>query len=144
MKRRVFFSMVLVALLMRLNTAHADLANCIVLCRADDLLDKTQQKAVSKPIYDAYSGSDNSADDLVFIINIYGTYPKGGYSLGSAKLTLYGTWPIYGYEIQAADLEGVCSGIAEIEKAFADGRIYDLKTGHRDGPVEKPIYKERK
>ena len=142
MKPKLLSAFALFALLLSANIARADLANCFVYTWCYGQLDKANQKALTDEICDAYAGSDQSADDMVFLLVIYGDYPPGGYSIGEAKLKLYGSWTLVGYEIEAANVAGLKNGVAEIKKAFADGRIYDLKGGKREGPVKEPLYEE--
>jgi hypothetical protein len=40
-------------------------------------------------------------------------------------------------------LDGLRSGVAEIEKALDAARTHGLKTGPRGGPVAGPLYEEQ-
>jgi hypothetical protein len=70
------------------SVAEADLANCMVLWRCDGNVGRACQRIVSEYIYDAYAASDDSADNLVFILDMKTDLPADEYFVEKAKLVL--------------------------------------------------------
>jgi len=124
------------------SSVRADLANCFVYWRCQGNVGRACEKMVSQSIHNAYGASSLSADDLFFILSIVDRHAPGEYSINYAKLTLSEHWQLNGVRVQAGDLDGLLNGVREINKAFGDGRLFDMKPGKRDGLLDNPLYKQ--
>jgi hypothetical protein len=122
------------------SDAKADLANCIVLWRCDGKVGRACEMIVSESIYDAYAGSENSADNLVFILDMKSDLRAGEYAVDRTKLVFGEAFTLDGYRIRAADTDGLMNGVIEIQKGLNDGRIYELRPGKRNGLLATPQY----
>lgn len=144
MKRSVVLPTAFVCSLMHCSLAHADLGNCVVLRTCDGRLGRGTEMVVSRFICDAYARSHDSDQDLLFVLDLRGTSPRGEYSLSKAKLVLGETWDIHGYKIHAGSIEGLMNGVVEISRALEAGRgsIHRLRTGPRSGLLDEPLYRE--
>lgn len=135
--------LVTISTLAACSICRADLATCYVLRGSDARLDGDVGKKASAAIYRAHGLSDHSDQEMVFVLSLYKSpLKKGAYSIREAKLVL-GTGnaqTLYGYELTASHPEGIQNAVAEIEKAFKAGRIFELKYGEREGPIKTPLY----
>lgn len=131
--------------LMQCSPAHADLGNCIVLCRCNGQLGAGTEKVVSRFIYDAYARSQDGDQDLLFVLELRGASPRGEYSISKARLVLGETWSIHGCKIHAGSIHGLMNGVVEIGMALeADrGSIHRLKPGPRSGLLDEPLYEKQ-
>ncbi|PHR93929.1 MAG: hypothetical protein COA78_32395 [Blastopirellula sp.] len=142
MKIQHAMALAFLSILISTSAAKADLGNCMILRDSDSRLDGQLNEKLSKSIQEAYSRSNRSDSDMVFVLSITGDLPGGGYTIGKARLVLGESWTLHGYKISAHSEQGLQNGVQEINQAFAAGKIDDLKQGKRSKAIPAPQYVE--
>ena len=140
-----FLVTTLLAIPMLCDVAKADVGQCYVMCICgiDGQLNAEQQREVGRRIMKAHEASGQSDSHIVFICLISRNRDDKGvlYRISETAVGA-GDYPMGGYWITAPDFNGVRHAVAEVEMAFKQSRIHQLRPGARDEAVDVPIYKE--
>ncbi len=140
--------MILAAVLANLalcDAANADVGQCHVMCYCglDGQLDAPQQKELGGKIMKAHMSSGQSDFHIVFVclISRMPEQPDALYRIEDTALGA-GEYPVHGYRLTAPSVQGMRYAVAEVEAAFKNSRVHQLKNGFRTKSPKTPLYKE--
>jgi hypothetical protein len=139
--RTVILQFVIAAVfLVFVRPATADLGAVHVFTRSQPEISDELEEQFLKRIADAHLHSRLGADHFHFFIRVDSWMKDGSYGISVGRAP-------YIDEIAisiSGSLTGVENAIREIEMAFKQGTLYELKTARRKGPVKQPVLEDKK
>ena len=131
------------AILMMCEDIKADVGQCWVMFvfSVEDQLNAEQLQEVGRSIMRAHEKSRQSDGHILFICLISRNRQEREILYRIDKTAMgTGIDPVHGYRITASNFLGIQHAVAEVEAAFRQGRIYQVKSGARKNALDEALY----